>query len=42
MVSAVMLSGAPSRELIPGFPARLADGADERASFVGISTALFG
>lgn len=40
--SAVMLSGATSCELIPGFPARLADGADERAISVGISTALFG
>ena len=42
MVSAVMLSGVTSRESIPGIPARLADGADERAISVGISTALFG
>jgi hypothetical protein len=42
IVSAVMLSGALSREFIPGIPARLADGADERAISVGISTALFG
>jgi len=42
MVSAVMLSGAPSRDFISGVPARLADGADERAISVGISTALFG
>ena len=41
MVSAVMLSGVTSRESIPGIPARLADGADERAISVGISTALF-
>ena len=38
MVSAVMLSGVTSRESIPGIPARLADGADERAISVGIST----
>lgn len=42
MVSAVMLSGALSREFVPGVSARLADGADERAISVGISTALFG
>jgi hypothetical protein len=41
MASAGMLSGVTSRELVPGFPARLADGADERAISVGISTALF-
>jgi hypothetical protein len=40
MVSAVMLSGAPSREFASGVSARLADGADERAISVGISTAL--
>ena len=42
MASAGMLSGVTSRESIPGIPARLADGADERAISVGISTALFG
>jgi hypothetical protein len=42
IASAVTLSGATSCELIPGFPARLVDGADERAISVGISTALFG
>lgn len=42
MVSAVMLSGALSREFVPGVSARLADGADERAISVGISAALFG
>jgi hypothetical protein len=36
-----MLSGAPSREFVPGIPARLADGADECAISLGISTALF-
>ena len=41
MASAVMLSGVTSRESIPGIPARLADGADERAISVGISAALF-
>jgi hypothetical protein len=42
MASAVMLSGVTSRELLPGFLARLADGVDERAISVGIWTALFG
>lgn len=42
IVSKAMLSGALSREFISGVPARLADGADERAISVGISTALFG
>ena len=42
MVSAVMLSGVTSRNFVPGFPARLADGADERAISLGISAALFG
>ena len=42
MASAVMLSGVTSGEFIPGILARPADGGDERAIFVGISTALFG
>lgn len=42
MVSAVMLSGALSREFVSGVSARLADGADDGAISVGISTALFG
>lgn len=41
-VSAAMLSDASSREFVTRFPARLADGADERAISVGSSTALFG
>jgi hypothetical protein len=39
--SAVMLSGATSREFIPGILARSADGAGKRAISVGISAALF-
>ncbi len=42
MASAVMLSGVTSHEFVPGILARLADGADERVIFVGISAALFG
>ena len=42
MVSAVRLGGVTSREFIPGIPARLADGTDERVISVGISAALFG
>lgn len=42
MANGVRLSGVPSREFVPGIPARLADGADERAISVGISAALFG
>jgi len=41
MASAVMLRGAMSRELISGVFARPADGVDEGAISVGISTALF-
>ena len=41
MASAVMLSGAMSRELISGVLARPSDGVDERAISVGISAALF-
>ena len=42
MASAVMLSGATSREFIPGILARPADGAGKRVISVGISAALFG
>lgn len=40
--SAVMLSGATSREFIPGILARSADAAGKRVISVGISAALFG
>jgi hypothetical protein len=42
MASAVMLGGVTSREFSPGILARSADGAGERAIFVGISAALSG
>jgi hypothetical protein len=42
VVRAVMLSGATSREFIPGILAHSADGAGKRGISVGISTALFG
>jgi hypothetical protein len=41
MVRAVMLSGATSREFIPGILARSADGAGKRGISIGISAALF-
>ena len=42
MASGVGLRCVTSREFIPGIPARLADGTDERVISVGISAALFG